>query len=67
LSITNDDPSDILMTPEGDNETDPYAPLSPTDAVMLIPPGSAPARSKGQHKPKGVEKFVDEVVRGEYM
>jgi hypothetical protein len=67
LRIPNDDSSDILMTPEGDNEADPSAPLSPTNAVMQIPPGNAPARSDRHHKPKGIEKFVDEVVRGEYM
>ena len=66
MPIADDNlPDDVLLTPEGDNETDPSAPLSPSDAVILIPPGYGPP--KAEHKPKGVEKFIDEVVRGEYM
>ena len=66
MPISDDNvPDDVLLTPEGDNETDPSAPLAPSDAVMLIPPGYGPA--KPVHKPKGVEKFVDEVARGEFM
>jgi hypothetical protein len=68
VPISDDNLSDdVLITPEGDNETDPGAPLSPSDAVMEIPPGYAPDPAQSEHKPKGIEKFIDEVVRGEYM
>ena len=64
---------DSILTPEGDEEFDPAAPLGPTADSPDIPPGSAPSlydadkESDAGHKPKGLEKFVDEVVRGEYM
>ncbi len=60
---------DVLMTPEGDNEDDLNLPLSPipADAELQIPPGNAPNPVEEDHKPKGIERFIDEVVRGEYM
>ena len=65
------DPEDLLKsiaTPEGDNEATPDTPLTPNDEAPQIPPGSAPTPSDAeQHKPEGIEKFIDEIVRGEYM
>ncbi len=64
---------DSILTPEGDEEFDPAAPLAPTADGATIPPGNAPSpydsdkETDAGHKPKGLEKFVDEVVRGEYM
>jgi hypothetical protein len=58
---------DVIATPEGDAEFAPDQPLVSLPDAILIPPGSAPQPSHAPHKPKGVEKFVDEVVRGEYM
>ena len=57
---------DVIATPEGDGEFAPDEPLAPLPDAILIPPGSAPNPIEAE-KPKGVEKFVDEVVRGEYM
>ena len=56
-----------IGTPEGDNETDLYAPLTPIDEDLQTPPGSAPSPYDADKKPEGVEKFIDEVVRGEFM
>ena len=58
---------DVIATPEGDGEFAPDEPLAALPDAILIPPGSAPQPSETPHKPKGVEKFVDEIVRGEYM
>jgi len=62
---------DTILTPEGDEEEefDPVAPLDPTasDEGLVIPPGNAPNPYDADKKPKGLEKFVDEIVRGEYM
>jgi hypothetical protein len=66
------DQPDTIATPEGDNEAGPGDPLVPPTADGLeIPPGNAPnaydSDKKPEHKPEGIEKFIDEVVRGEYM
>jgi hypothetical protein len=63
-----DNPSDIIGTPEGDGEDDPGVPLAPTDEDLITPPGSAPSPyDSDKTKPTGVEEFIDEVARGEYM
>jgi hypothetical protein len=54
---------DSISTPEGDIGADPTA----SDEGLAIPPGNAPSPYDSDKKPKGLEKFVDEVVRGEYM
>jgi hypothetical protein len=60
--------SDTIATPEGDGEADPGVPLAPEAEDLLIPPGSTPnPYDSDKTEPKGVEKFIDEVVRGEYM
>jgi len=59
---------DTVATPEGDNEASPNAPLQPTTEGLETPPGSAPnPYDTDKTKPEGIEKFIDEVVRGEYM
>jgi len=58
---------DSIATPEGDNEADAGQPLIPDDDALIIPPGSAPSPYDEDEKPAGIEKFIDEVVRGEYM
>ncbi len=58
---------DSIATPEGDAEFAPDQPLTPVPEPVLIPPGSAPEPEPASEKPKGIEKFIDEVVRGEYM
>ena len=60
--------SDTIATPEGDGEADPGIPLAPEDEDLIIPPGSAPSSYESDKtKPTGVEEFIDEVARGEYM
>ena len=54
---------DSISTPEVDIGADPAA----SDEGLETPPGSAPNPYDADKKPKGLEKFVDEVVRGEYM
>ena len=60
-----------IATPEGDNEFAPDQPLAPLpDDAALTPPSdqAEPPSEEAEHdKPKGIEKFIDEVVRGEYM
>jgi hypothetical protein len=58
---------DVIATPEGDGEFAPDEPLAALPDAILIPPGSAPNPTEDAEKPEGVEKFVDEVARGEYM
>lgn len=63
---------DMVGTPEGDNEFAPDAPLVPALDGLQIPQGNAPQPFDSDHadegkKPSGIEKFIDEVVRGEYM
>jgi hypothetical protein len=58
---------DSISTPEGDIGDDSASPFPSTDEDLEIPPGSAPSPYEADKKPKGLEKFVDEVVRGEYM
>ena len=45
--------SDVISTPEGDNEFPPDQPLKPTEDIALedleIPPGSAPNSYKRDH------------------
>jgi hypothetical protein len=63
-----DNPSDTIATPEGDNEGDPSAPLIPADEDLITPPGSAPSPyDSDKTKPTGIEEFIDEVARGEFM
>ncbi len=60
----------VVGTPEGDNEFPPDAPLKPTSDGLETPAGNAPSpydADPGAHKPTGIEKFIDEVARGEYM
>jgi hypothetical protein len=64
--------SDTIATPEGDGEDDPGVPLAPEAEDLLVPPGSAPSpydtdKSTDKTKPKGLEKFIDEVADGEFM
>ena len=67
MSIPDELP-DTIGTPEGDGETDPGVPLAPNDEDLITPPGSAPSPyDSDKTKPTGVEKFIDEVARGEYM
>jgi hypothetical protein len=62
---------DRIATPEGDNEFAPDQPLGPLeDQALVTPPGSEPEPhpdESGSSKPKGIEKFIDEVARGEFM
>ena len=59
---------DTVATPEGDNETAPDEPLAPAEDGLQTPRGNAPSDYEtDKTKPHGVEKFIDEVVRGEYM
>ncbi len=56
---------DSIATPEGDLEGD-----GPVPEGMQVPPGNGPNpvdRDKPAKKPSGLEKFIDEVERGEYM
>ena len=68
MSIPNEDNlPDSIATPEGDNEASPDTPLDP-NAEAVLPPGAAQSHSDSNKiKPTGVEKFIDEIVRGEYM
>jgi hypothetical protein len=67
MSIPDELP-DTIGTPEGDGETDPGVPLAPNDEDLITPPGSAPSPyDTDKTKPKGVEKFIDEVADGEFM
>jgi hypothetical protein len=71
MSIPDELP-DTIATPEGDGEADLDTPLAPTDEDLITPPGSAPSpydsdKSTDKHKPRGIEKFIDEVADGEYM
>jgi hypothetical protein len=67
MSIRDELP-DTIATPEGDGEDDPGVPLSPTDEDLITPPGSAPSSyDTDKTKPRGLEKFIDEVADGEFM
>jgi hypothetical protein len=67
MSIPDELP-DTIATPEGDGEADPGMPLAPEDEDLITPPGSAPSPyDTDKTKPKGVEKFIDEVADGEFM
>jgi len=67
MPMPNSEPEDIA-TPEGDLEEDPTAPPPPPADGLETPPGSAPnPYDSDAPKPEGLEKFIDEVVRGEYM
>ncbi len=58
-----DEGPDSISTPEGDGEDG----TAPADG-LVTPPGSAPSEYQAdKRKPKGIEKFIDEVERGEYM
>jgi hypothetical protein len=60
--------SDTIATPEGDGEADPGVPLAPEAEDLLVPPGSAPnPYDSDKTKPRGLEKFIDEVADGEFM
>jgi hypothetical protein len=59
---------EIIATPEGDNEFGPDTPLAPLPEGLLTPPGSAPSPYEADKtKPTRAVKFIDEIVRGEYM
>jgi hypothetical protein len=67
MSIPDELP-DTISTPEGDGEADPGIPLSPDSQDLITPPGSAPnPYDSDKTKPTGIEEFIDEVARGEYM
>jgi hypothetical protein len=63
---------DTIATPEGDGEADPGLPLAPEDEDLITPPGGAPNpydadKPTDKTRPTGIEEFIDEVARGEYM
>ena len=61
----DDQEPDTIATPEGDGEGS-----GPVPEGMQIPRGNAPsdyAQDIPKKKPSGIEKFIDEVQRGEYM
>jgi hypothetical protein len=80
---TPDPDTNTLSTPEGDNEFAPDEPLSPdAPDAQQIPPGYNQTDANQAYKqdvplatetpaepakPEGLEKFIDEIVRGEYM
>jgi hypothetical protein len=71
MSIPDELP-DTISTPEGDGEDAPGVPLAPYDEDLITPPGSAPSpydsdKSTDKTKPRGLEKFIDEVADGEFM
>jgi hypothetical protein len=76
MSIPDSNLPDSISTPEGDAEDAPDTPLTSEAEDLLVPPGSAPNphdpdqpsdQPTDKHKPTGIEAFIDEIVRGEYM
>ena len=71
---------DTVATPEGDNEYPPDVPVGPVPEGLHTPPGFGPKgnvynndeeqpekSARGETKPSGIVKFIDEVARGEFM
>jgi hypothetical protein len=68
MSITDANPHDSVGTPEGDGEDDFSTPLTPEAEDLITPPGNAPSPyDSDKNEPEGIEKFIDEVSRGEFM
>ena len=68
MSIPDANLSGPIGTPEGDGEDDFDTPLTPDAEDLITPPGSAPnPYDSDKTKPTGIEEFIDEVARGEYM
>jgi hypothetical protein len=72
MSIPDSNLPEPISTPEGDAEDAPDTPLTSEAEGLLVPPGSAPNphdpdKPTDKHKPTGIEAFIDEIVRGEYM
>ena len=58
-------PSDVVSTPEGDNEFAPEEPLAPTEG-MQIPAGNAPD-PYNEDKPNDTKETVDKLCVGQIL